>query len=367
MNDRYGHAYRWPFSKPIKHTRPDDEYADWFKTAPIAELVGISDLMPTKERFALVWIEIETGINIWLLRSVLEQIRLAPVFGDDPPYRATQRPKRSGGFRIICEPIPELKKIQKRITQKLLADCVIEEGVCGFSGGSVEDALTPHLQSTWIMKVDFKDAFPTVTEKDVMTALLREKFGWYTARDLAQLTTWDGILPQGAPTSPRLFDIVCGPFDRAMHGLARNYGATYTRYADNIFVSVASTEFPQALRQGVLKLIENRRAHNNASPRHKGPAFGWHKLNVIRMTNRTTVHALGLNIINGRLHNTREFKDRFRTTLHHLDQLLTLGMQKEARATWNKLRGMAGWARMDTLPPKCLMDYREMERRMKEI
>src|SRR5205823_9973041 len=64
---------------------------------------------------------------------------------------------------------------------------------------------------------------------------------------LAQLCTYNGRLPQGAPTSPILSNMICFKMDREILALARAHRCTYTRYADDITISTRLPELPLAI------------------------------------------------------------------------------------------------------------------------
>jgi hypothetical protein len=334
-------------SNPRTLTPPEwmEEYSYWFATArDIPEFA--EDVMSSSERYALMWLAKEIDVPFVLLHQVLKGFRNCNPEFEDQVYFTRYKPKRSGGFRKICCPEERLGSIQRALSKYLATWYTPHSRICGFSGGNIEQALLPHTGGTWLLKVDFKDAFPSVHREDVLHAFERLKYRKHVANALADFTTFCDELPQGAPSSPRVFDIVCAPFDHYMRALVQKYGATYTRYADNIFVSVTETEFPQPLKNGILKLIENRRK-NGAGSRRPGPSFSWHKLRVCRMSH-ATVRGLGLNIIDGKLHNTREWKRRFRKHIAHVAYLLDNGLPYDD--AFRKLEGMVQFAREDTLP-----------------
>lgn len=297
-----------------------------------------------REIFALVWLAKQIEVAPAELLELVEYIRLAPVF-KNPIYRTVSIAKRGGKWRIIHVPIPKLLSMQSRINAKLLAQFRPDEAVSGFSGGTIVKALLPHLSAKSILKVDFQEAFPSVTREQVFKMFIT-RFHWYTSKALTDLTTFQGNLPQGAPTSPRVFDLVCADFDRHMLKLAENVGGNYTRYADNIFFSFPEEKFPRRLRQAILKLIENQR--HGHTLRRQGPGFKWHKLRVCALDN--AVRALGLNIMNGQLHNTRPWKQRLRKTMHHVQYLLDNDL--DYKHEWAALEGMMQFACEDTLPKK---------------
>jgi len=305
-------------------------------------------------------------------------------------YRTIMIEKKSGGEREINIPADILKRVQRRINKHLLSDFLQSKHSFGFSGGSIVDAITPHLKAKSILCVDVKDAFPSIKFDDVFDYLTEGRvesyrgyhygyyhtgeiynygyFSWYSARIIADLITFKGRLPQGAPTSPRMFDLICKDMDKALAKLAGTVGGTYTRYADNIFFSMEKEEFPRPIRQAILKVIENREfsPYPKNKHRHPGPYFDWHKLKVKTMNNGSAARLLGLNIIEGKIHNTRDFKRRLRLSVHHINWLLEHGLDEteEFENAWRKLQGQMAFARMDTLPPKLLEAYLELQKRL---
>lgn len=351
--------------------------------------VGIEegDLLPIirlKEIPSLLWLAKEIKIHPNDLTKVLESIRSGRSF-----YKVVYVPKPNGSKREICIPDELLKKIQRRINKHILSYCFKQSpNVYGFSGGSIIEAIKPHLQSKTVLCVDFKDAFPTITFDHILEYFTTGRnvgrsgfhyeivkiehgwFSWYAARMLAELTTHKGKLPQGAPTSPRIFDLMCEEIDKSLTKLAKNVEGTYTRYADNIFFSVSQEEFPRPIRQAILKLIEGRKydlhmGHEAKHVRHSGPNFDWHKLRVKKM-DITPQRMLGLNIIDKKIHNTRAFKRRLRLAIHHVSWLLNNGMKDtiEMEIAWKRLKGQMSFSRIDTLPQKIIDDYLEVEKRL---
>jgi len=349
------------------------------------ECLGHNPIIKSREFFTLYWLAKEIKIDFDVLLEVLRSIRLGK-----ETYKKIYLQKANNSKRQIFIPEDNLKMVQKKINKHILSFLFKPaKNVFGFSGGSIIDAITPHLKAKSLLCVDFKDAFPTITFDDIFDYLTTGRgvwrsgwptkivgidkgwFSWYGARIITELTTFKGKLPQGAPTSPRLFDLLCEPIDRALLKIADKVKGRYTRYADNIFFSIDEDEFPRPLRQAILKTIEGRRKYSSLighqkHVRYKGPCFDWHKLRIKKI-GKNPQKLLGLNIIENKVHNTRSFKKRLRLTLHHINWLLDQNMQetREFETAWQKLQGQINFARADTLPKKLMEGYLELEGKLK--
>ena len=156
-----------------------------------------------------------------------------------PLYREFTIPKRAGGTRKITAPDTYLKGLQRRILRRLLNRLSCHSQATGFERGrSIVTNALPHVGKAVIIRMDLQDFFPTTSERRVRDYF--RKIGWNrdAAAVLTRLCTYEGGLPQGAPTSPRLSNLVNRRLDARLAGLARKFGATYTRYADDITFSL---------------------------------------------------------------------------------------------------------------------------------
>ena len=156
-------------------------------------------------------------------------------------------PKKTGGVRHIVAPNVELKTVQSCIN--ILLQTLYEPHECatGFiRGQSVRSNAERHIGSSCMLNLDLKDFFPSITKDMVRRALkeeLSEQIPSAEVRNmicnLCTIPTPDGteVLPQGAPTSPVLSNIVLKRLDRRLAAFAGAHGYNYTRYADDITFS----------------------------------------------------------------------------------------------------------------------------------
>jgi RNA-directed DNA polymerase len=160
-----------------------------------------------------------------------------------PRYRAFLIAKRDGSPRLILEPRRQLKDVQL----KALAFLVDRSGppkpcVHGFVGGrSILSNAEQHLgiRPYHLLNIDLKDFFPSISFYRVRGVFRNAPFNLSheVATVLAQLCTFGNALPQGAPTSPHLSNLVCRSLDRDLTLLAKRHRATYTRYVDDLSFS----------------------------------------------------------------------------------------------------------------------------------
>lgn len=173
-----------------------------------------------------------------------------------PVYKSFVIKKRNGTPRIIEEPHKDLKFVQKTILAFLSERAgPIKPAVHGFVQ---KRSILTNAQKHWaptthhILNLDLKDFFPSITFRRIRGMLRKHPFdcSHEVATLIAHLCTINGTLPQGAPTSPFLSNMLCRKMDRDLTDLSRRYRATYTRYADDLTFSfnVRSTErLPSAI------------------------------------------------------------------------------------------------------------------------
>ncbi len=125
-------------------------------------------------------------------------------------YSFEKEPKKSGGFRDISKPHHTLKKIQKAI-HRLLKEVKISD--CAHGGISGRSNLTNaqrHCNQKWVLNLDFKSFFPSISNYQVNNLFLRElRCSPAVASLLTRLCTVRGQLPQGGCMSTDIANLVC--------------------------------------------------------------------------------------------------------------------------------------------------------------
>lgn len=157
----------------------------------------------------------------------------------EPGYRTFTITKRNGRPRRIDAPDESTARVQRAILRRVLGGIPSHGAAHGFERGrSVVTNASVHVDSAVIVKMDIRNFFGATRAERVLGFYRR--FGWdeASAARLTELTTLRGGLPQGAPTSPRLANLVNYRLDASLHALADSVGARYTRYADDMTFSM---------------------------------------------------------------------------------------------------------------------------------
>lgn len=155
-------------------------------------------------------------------------------------YATFQVAKHSGGHRRIEAPRARLREVQRRLLALLTPEYRPRKVVHGFvpKRGILSNA-DPHANRALVLNVDLQDFFPSINPGRVRGALMAKPLGLHedVATLITRLTTVHNRLPQGAPTSPFLANLVCAKLDSELLRLAKAHGLRYTRYADDITLS----------------------------------------------------------------------------------------------------------------------------------
>lgn len=174
------------------------------------------------------------------------------IYKKDPSeiYRSFYLNKKSGGRRLIDTPIGPLKIIQRKLNDILQLIYKPKPSVHGFLlNRSIVSNAQAHVRKHVILNLDLKNFFPSINFGRVRGMFIGYPYNLPTrvATILAQLCCYDNRLPQGAPTSPIISNMICSKLDSALQGLAKKYRCTYTRYADDITFSTNAHRLPKSI------------------------------------------------------------------------------------------------------------------------
>ena len=162
--------------------------------------------------------------------------------------------KKAGKTRTIHAPDRRLKMIQRKLAPLLDQLYRVRNPVHGFvPARSVKTNAEAHGRRRHVVNLDLKDFFPTITEKRIDGLLQSLGIDRRVSEIVAHLCCHMGHLPQGAPTSPVLSNMICYRLDTDLLQIAKAARAIYTRYADDITFS--SYQPPAPLFEGVVPAV----------------------------------------------------------------------------------------------------------------
>ncbi len=173
------------------------------------------------------------GLSLSTVQEMVTAGSLHPHFH----YRHFTRPKKDGGQREIAEPDTRLKEIQHEILACYLqAEQPYAAAVAYRKKKSIAHHVWPHAGADLLITADIQDFFPSTCVGRIED-WWRERVDAGLVRLLTLLTTYRGGLPQGAPTSPALSNLVNRDLDERLARRAGSAGAVYTRYCDDMVFS----------------------------------------------------------------------------------------------------------------------------------
>lgn len=168
---------------------------------------------------------------------------------NNPIYRSFHIPKKKGGFREISAPAKDLRKVQKKLNYYLQAYylCIKPEDVHGFVINprylgkycNIVANAKVHTGKKYVLNIDLKDFFPSISARQVKEVLSSDvfRFNDQISTALALITTFEGRLPTGSPTSPVISNFICLKLDDDLKCFSNNNDLNYTRYADDLTFS----------------------------------------------------------------------------------------------------------------------------------
>lgn len=258
------------------------------------------------------------------------QLPLESLLSHESTYRTAEIPKPRGGVRRLEIPDDATKTLQRRILDYLLDALNAHPLACGFEPEtSIVHAALPHQGKAIVVKMDVRRFFESTSAERIQQYF--EAIGWATdaAQLLVRLTTYNGHLPQGAPTSPRLSNLVNCRMDEALLRIAKRHKGAYSRYADDITMS-----FPfrrgrtvRGLSQAVRRILKQ----------YGYTMHGGSKLKFCRQHQQQRV--LGL-VVNKQVALPRKTRRWLRSVKHHQQNGRPATITPEQLQGWESLQQM---------------------------
>lgn len=164
--------------------------------------------------------------------------------------------KKSGKKRTIAQPNRELKAVQAWILRNILDKLSSSPHSKGFDlGTSILENALPHQGANYILTLDLEDFFPSISANKVYQIFNSIGYNKEVSSLLTNLCVFKGGLPQGAPTSPKLANLVSIKLDTRIHGYTGPKGMVYTRYADDLTLSSQSVQKLEKTRHFIGTII----------------------------------------------------------------------------------------------------------------
>jgi RNA-directed DNA polymerase len=242
-------------------------------------------------------------------------------------YVSFRVPKKTGGLRQLSAPMPRLKAAQHWVLRNILEKVETHDCAHGFRAGrSIVTNARPHVGAETVVNLDLQDFFPSIgyrRVKGLFRALGYSEaaatiFGLLCTRPATEEVELDGRryfvangerhLPQGAPTSPAVTNLLCRRLDRRLLKVADDLGFTYTRYADDLSFSASG----ESLRH-LGSLLERVKAVVT----HEGFSVHPDKTRVLRRSRQQEVTGV---VVNCKPNISRRELKRFRATLYQIEK-----------------------------------------------
>lgn len=233
---------------------------------------------------------LETKLLIILFRGhgIMERIYITPWF-----YYDIYKTKN----RIIHCPSKNLKKIQRLILQKYFK--------AFYEFDSVYEAASKHCNKKWLLKLDIKDFYNSISKDQIMQVLERY-IEENDVQNVYTMCTLNDKLPTGAATSPYIANLLLKDFDNDIKNECKDFGANYSRYMDDLFFSTDKEQYNLSLIE--LKVLEKLK--------ELGFKINVDKIKYISSNKRQQVLGLGVN--NKKPVLTKDDKRKYRAYFYNL-------------------------------------------------
>ena len=213
-------------------------------------------------------------------------------------------PKSDGTKRKLSVPDLILKSVQRAIADNILAHYPVSKYATAYKvGSSVQKNARPHVKKEKILKLDIEGFFDNIIYSKVKDIVFyEEKYSEPIRILLTMLCYYRESLPQGAPTSPAITNIMMYDFDERIGAYCSERGIAYTRYCDDMAFSGAFDE------KEVIAVVK-------AELQKLGLFLKNRKTAIINNTKRQTVTGI---VVNEKINLTKEYKKKIRQEMYYI-------------------------------------------------
>ena len=245
-------------------------------------------------------------------------------------YRVFHIDKKNGEERKISEPLPSLKEIQQWILTEILYKCNFSDYAKAFiPRRSIRHNASFHKNQNKVLSIDVKNFFGSIGYRKVYWFFKTLGYSRQVSGLITFLCCLDGTLPQGAPTSPALSNLIFLRADARIAGFAKKHDIRYTRYADDLSFS---GKFNEAM---VIKFIRTVLEDEGLEINNK-------KTRLMHRHQRQEVTGV---IVNNKMQAPREIRRRLRQEVYYIKKHgLSSHLDRTENYRANYLRHLLGIA-----------------------
>lgn len=237
----------------------------------------------------------------------------------DKVYHEFAISKKNGGVRKINAPDKSLKMIQRKLADILNCVYRVKPAAHGFVlNKNVITNANKHKQRMYVLNIDLETFFGQIHFGRIQGMLMKPPYqlGREAAITISQLVCHKGILPQGAPTSPIISNMICSPLDTELTRLAKKYKLNYSRYADDITFSSLRKRLPQEVFFQKEKIAYVGNELEAIFKKHSFP-INYKKVRMFDYRKRQMVTGL---VVNKFVNLPREYLKEIRAILHDCEK-----------------------------------------------
>ena len=237
-------------------------------------------------------------------------------------YKEYSIPKKRGGTRVLEEPYPDLKDIQSWILKNILVPAskkmVSPVAKAFIPKKNIRDNARLHKKHNLIVALDVENFFGTIQYGCIYEVYRTIGYSKALATLLAKLCTYKGYLPQGAPTSPMLSNLVMKRIDDLLWSYCKSRKIIYTRYADDLTFSGDSVHIGHLISY-VEQVLMQRYLHLNT--------------NKTKIMGRGTKQSVTGIVVNEKVQVSKTYRDKIRQEIYYC---IKYGLESHMQRCTNK-------------------------------